>query len=333
MSAMSETGSPSYDRTPSRSLRGILMADGFLAPLLVKRRVDGIVLETHLRPEDEVHLYCGLTRLVNIALTGGSVSIKSHKTYTNQPCARRLFRPGQCKEVNGGDYLLDEWTVGEPGFASALETFLSSVEVASTQKKEGAIQARWSQIREPWIAFDKEAALSYPSEEERERQLCEAFSPWVDEARSELSALASRSHWKELPSPKKRLELDQIAVDPSGNLVLLEIKDSSVSSAEVYYAPFQLLHNVCEWHLALEAVRGSLQQLLDARVELGLTPGDLSPLSGGIRAAVGFGDDDRSDEVRRRYAEVLGIVNEHLPSVPQIETWAFAQGKTPVQIS
>ena len=65
------------------------------------------------------------------------------------------------------------------------------------------------------------------------------------------------------------------------------------------------------------------------RVELGLTPAGAPPVPGGISAAVGFGDDDRSEKVKRRYTEVLGIANVHLPpGVPAIETWMLAESRS-----
>ncbi len=48
---------------------------------------------------------------------------------------------------------------------------------------------------------------------------------------------------------------------------------------------------------------------------------------------MGFGADRRSAEVKRRYAEVLRIVNQHLPpEVPPIETWIIEQDAAPVQL-
>ena len=243
--------------------------------------------------------------------------------------------------MDRGDYFLDEWSIGEPGFAQALEVFLSGVQVEQRHLKEGAIQARWAQTRRPWIALDKEAALEYPTTEERTRQLAEAFDPSVYEAHRELCALAesrrsmpnSRSRWAMPPKPTKRLELDQLAVDSSGNLVLVEIKDASASAKTVYYAPFQLLQNTWEWHRALHTVRSSVQELIDARVGLGLSPPDVPPITGTLRAVLAFGEDMRSAEVKRRYCEVLGIVNRFLPAdVPPIETWCFKCGE-PVQVA
>ena len=333
---MSRVGGPVHDRVPSRQLRGLLASGGFLAPLLEKRTVAGVGLDVHLRRGDEVDLCCGLTCLVKSGRDGGSsVRVESHRTYASQLCASGLFRPGRSSATRGGKYVRGAWTVGEPDFAGALDRFLNNVRVAPRQTREGAVQARWSQTVEPWAIFDKEAALAYPSVQERRRHLSELFSASVDEARRELEALARsrrslrsrRDHWAMPPDPKDRLKLDQLALDPAGNLVLVEIKDASGSSPEVYYAPFQLLQNVWEWHFALDAVRGSLQELLDARAELGLTSEDAPPVTGGIRAAVGFGDDVRSEEVRGRYAQVLAIANGHLPpGVAAIETWVLAKG-------
>ena len=247
--------SPSYDRAPSPHLRQLLAPGGYLSPLRAERTLGGVDLEVHLRRCDEVHVYCGLTRLVTIGpSTRGKVKVKTHKTYATQSCARLLIRPGRAMKADRGNYHRDEWAVGEPGFAQALDVFLGSVRVDERQRKEGAIQATWAQIGDPWVAFDKEVVLGYPSEKVRTRQLLEAFEPSVDEAREHLCALAEarralpsrRDHWAMPPQQKTRLELDQLAVDSSGNLVLVEIKDTSSSAETIYYAPFQLLQNVWE---------------------------------------------------------------------------------------
>lgn len=183
--------SPSYDRAPSPHLRRLLEPGGFLAPLRAKRTLEDIDLEVHLRRRDEVHVYCGLTRLVSSGpSTGAKVWVKTHRTYAEQSCAKLLIRPSRRKEAGRGQYVSDEWRIDEQGFSYALDVFLGNVQVDRRQMKEGAIQARWAQIGEPWVAFDKEAALGYPSEKERTRQLREAFDPSVDEARRQLCAFA-----------------------------------------------------------------------------------------------------------------------------------------------
>ncbi len=341
-SAVIGTGAPCYDRVPSRVLKSLLASGGFLAPLLAKRERDGIELEPQLRPGDQVHLYCGLTCLVKCGpRRNGKVWVESHDQNAAQECANSLFRQVRAKQVGRGAYWRDAWTVDEPGFPEALERFLDGVKIGVRQQKERSIQARWARIWEPWIVFDKEAALSYPSIQERRRLMSEAFHPHVEEARNRLRALVRsrqslanrRQRWQIPPASKVRLKLDALAVDAEGNLVLLEIKDASGSSAEIYYSPFQLLQNIWEWHQALGSVRESVQNLLDARVELCLSPEGVARITGGLRAAVGFGDDERSDEMRRRYSEVLGIVNSLLPpNVSSIETWIL-KDRQPVRLT
>ena len=158
---MKDVVSPSYDRAPSERLRQLLSRDGFLSPLLAKRTVAGVDLEVHLRPADEVDLYCGLTCLVKGGRSqGGPVWIESHGRYAGQPCASGLFRPGRTKEVNRGNYRRDEWAVGEPGFARALDTFLGGCRGRSEANEGGggsgpggrgsASRGSYSTRRRPW---------------------------------------------------------------------------------------------------------------------------------------------------------------------------------------
>ena len=318
------TPSPAYDRLPSPELQALLSPGGFLAPLLAlsKRKVAYCHLDVHLRPDDKVIVYCGLTKLVDVCLKNGMAVVTSQDTYTRQPCAGNLFR---------------EWKTHEPGFEEALDNYLDNVSVAEAQTgREGGIQARWSRVTEPWIPFDRDAVLPYESEVVKAKAM--EFKE-VEEAYVQLGAIvASRrklpsrqDHWAELPKMKKSNEIDQIAVDPQGRLVIVELKDASAS--KVYYAPFQLLQYVWEWHSALDAVRDSLQRLLDAHVALGLTPASVPRNTGGIRAAIGFCDDVRSEKVKHRYERVLGVVNAHLPpGVSPIETWKLWVAGPPERI-
>ena len=185
---------------------------------------------------------------------------------------------------------------------------------------EGEVQSMWARVAEPWVPFDREAVLGGQGREhERVRAARTALE---DIAASQGKSPEHRASWSGPPSRGR--EIDQLPVDSDGRLVLLEIKDASAGNASVYYTPFQLLQYVWDWHEALECARGRLQDLLDARVELGLTPAPVSRLTGGIRAAVCFGIDTRTEELRRRYERVLEVANRHLPPcVPRIATWTL----------
>ena len=144
--------------------------------------------------------------------------------------------------------------------------------------------------------------------------------PAVEAAFHSIQAVAGDKRWKELKSGARKV--DQLAIDPEGRLVLIELKDAETNDDRLYYVPFQLLHYLWEWHGALEAVQSDLQELIKARATFGLMAAAVGKLNGGMRAAIGFGPDKRTAEVKRRYEIVIEIANDHLPpGVAPFETW------------
>ncbi len=314
---MATTQSITYNRAPSKELQALLQPKRLLEPLLAlnKRKHKDIELDVHFRPDDEIHVYCGLTKLLTVQrLKNGNVKAGAHLTYSEQPCARALLR---------------RWSANESGFGNALNTYLNSVKVKSRYiQGEGAVQLRWSRVMYPWLSFDREAVLRYENTAlpNQSREFSE-----VECVRAELENMKAGSRWGKL-SPQDGVELDQLAVDSDGRLALIECKEAS--AAKVYYAPLQLLQYVWEWHNALEEVREKLQELIDVRMELGLPPRSAARLTGGIRAAVCFGPDKRSAKVKNRTRIVLDVVNRNLPpGVPDIEIWAMDAGNSPEQLA
>ena len=295
---------PAYDRAPSRQFQELLSAGGFLSPLvgLNDREIDGCRHDVHFRAHNELHVYRGLSRLLAVRVDFGSeVTLTAHASYRDQSCARNFLR---------------RWRTYESGFSQGLERYLNEVAVSSEfLQAEGAVQDRWSRVNSPWTPFDREATLAGPHRAGRD------FAQ-VELALGELKQLVRVEDW---PVPSTTgTEVDQLAVDPEGGLVLLELKDASETSADIYYSPFHLLQCVWEWNDVLDEARSNLQAAIDARVRLGMTSGALPALRGGLRAAVGFGPDLRSPQVRHRYSLVLDVANRYLPGkVPPIETWAL----------
>ena len=301
-----------YRRAPSQELRGLLKPREFLAPVMALNRAKfkGTELDVHFRTNDKIQVYCGLTTILSVRLLRrpyGSVRVDADPKYMGQPCAK-------------GTGLFGRWRIGDARFIEAFESYLNVVKVnRSFTKGEGEVQSRWSKVSEKWIPFDREAVLAYESAEHRERT--KTF-PEVEAALESIQATARQRRWKEPELGAKGRKVDQIAVDPKGRLVLIELKDAKTNDYKVFYAPFQLLQYVWEWHRALEGVMVGLQELIDARVSVGLTPASIVRPTSGLRAIVGFGTDKRTDEVRHRYGMVLDIVNHHLPPhVPSFETW------------
>ncbi len=322
---MTDANMPTYKRAPSSDFMEFLKK-GLLSPLL--HLGDGTIAgrhhDVHLRIGNEVHVYTGLTRLVTAKLRRDrKIEVSAHETYAGQTCAEGLFRVWSEEDYEGRS------------FSIALSRYLEQVCVASRHtEKEGSVQTIWSRVTSPWTPFDREAVLSY--ENEQQARNSREFSE-VEQARLLLKTIAagrSGRRWQEPPSSGK--ELDQLAVDEKGNLVLIELKHAARvgNSAEIYYSPLQLLQYIHEWKRALGSlsIGRDLQELIDARVSLGLTP-EAPQLTGSLRAAVCFGNDGRSEEVKRRYYETLGIANAHLPSdAGPIETWKFEDGGEPEAI-
>ena len=322
---MTNANMPAYKRAPSSDFMAILK-EGLLSPLL--HLGDGTIAgryhDVHLRIGNEVHVYTGLTRLVTAKLRRDrKIEVSAHKTYVGQTCAEGLFRIWSEEDDEG------------QSFSIALSRYLEQVCVAPRHtEKEGRVQTIWSRVTSPWTPFDREAVLSYENEQQASNS--REFAQ-VEQARSLLKTIAagrSGRRWQEPSSSGK--ELDQLAVDENGSLVLIELKHAARvgNSAEIYYSPLQLLQYIHEWKRAMGSlsIGRDLQKLIDARVSLGLTP-EAPQLTGSLRAAVCFGNEGRSEEIKRRYYETLGIVNAHLPSdVGPIETWKFEDGGEPEAI-
>jgi hypothetical protein len=298
-------------------LIAVLAPGKLLSPLLARRVVAKLPCDVQLREGNHVHVYCGLTRLLDAEPVRGGVRVSAHATYRSQTCGADLFRV---------------WSLEEGGFADAAERYFSGVTVREANVGwEGAVQAAWGAVTNPWTPFDREAVLGYA---DTTAQTAGRAFPGIRAARKEVERIRTREKWAALPDGKVGAELDQLAVDDSGRLVLLELKHAGASASSVYYSPLQLLQYVHEWAKAFDSVRSALRALIDARKAIGLSPLNMPDLARGLRPVIGFGPDVRSPEVRARFEEVLSIANRHLPpDVSPIEVWTMTLAGRPIQVS
>ena len=300
----------SFPRAPSRQLQELLK-EGYLKPLLSlsKRNIGGCNLDIHFRSNDKVQVYCGRASLISVELKNDdTVIVSANESYKTEKYQGNLY-----------------WVLSEDdgSFWQELNNYLDDVPAHHRMMQgEGLIQDRWSCIEYPWVSFDRESGLKYNSAPERDK---ETSFPIVEEARNKIINIASQNGWEEPTEQLARRQIDRLGIDSEGNLVLGELK---VAKGSMYYSPLQLLEYIHEWYNAFKCklIRLHVGKLIDARRNLGLIP-DVPPLTGNIRAAVCFGEDNRSNEVKRRYDIVLGVVNQHLPPgvLRPIETWSLGK--------
>lgn len=314
----------SYERAPSEELCALLAPCQVLSPICDLHRnnveVQGLAVDVHFRGDDEIHVYCGLTRLFALKRKrrDGVLEVRADKKHGR---------------FGGEGSFFGKWRADDRGFIESMVDYLDNIQIDLRHRQEGRVQTRWSRVAEPWISFDREARLQYRSREVRNATIFEG----VESAYSSLCANYNKHRnnigkcrWAKIEKGARKL--DQLAVDTDGRLVLIELKDAEGGqSKEIYYSPFQVLQYVWEWHEALKnnapQLLAQVQSLLDSRVALCLTEAPAARLTGDIRAAVCFGQDRRSDEVRRRFRCVLNICNRHLPEgVEPIETWEYGVG-------
>ena len=107
-----------YERAPSAALSALLAPGGFLAPLtdLKDRKVAGLYLDVHLRADDEMHIYCGLTRLMNVRRNNsGTLKASAHRTFSRQACAKELLSTWKMSESEGFNKALGRLSAGREG--------------------------------------------------------------------------------------------------------------------------------------------------------------------------------------------------------------------------
>lgn len=279
-----------YARAPSANFQRELSPGGTLAFLVESGKAAGTRLDVHLRERDHLHVYCGLTRIIDLRFAGDRVILSAHPTYRDQ--APDLFRTWGAVEY--------------PSLRVAIRAFYSKVAVNRRfTTKEGSVQTALAHAPGlPWSTLDREAVIGYAS---TSLQKASRSFPAVARAREHASAVTVLAEKDCVPA-----ELDALAVTADGTLVLLELKHSQARSVALTQTPLQLLQYVWEWHTALPTLLPQLGNLLTARVAVGLTP-PLGNLSGRLSAAIMIDDGLISKEVAERLATVLQIANGYLP--------------------
>ena len=270
-------------------------------------------LDVHFRIDDTITVYCGDTRLLVVQRRDGSLALTVPKNNISEQYNEDLKGKKGRKIVKNkkGEPIYITWKTDESGFEDELDYYLGpeknnenrNVQVRTGRwiTGEALLHEKWAYVHEEWPEWPR---------------VVDSWTPFDREATLKNG----------LRRKKRGRELDQLAVDRDGSLVLVEIKVAEKAKPSDIK---QLSDYIEEWDWALrqskvrEDLQKDLQNLIDARKKLGLTPQDVPcpDLDRPIRAAICFGSEGLS-KIKSDFYEKLDAVNARLPKgVNPIEIW------------
>ena len=246
-----------YDRTVSSALLESLTSGpfGFLPRLARTQHLADLQLRGYPKTKRcWATLYCGLTKVLDVVERQGSIGLRGVRQQPAWTVAWEGFRP------------ISQWTADVPALEHYVDGAIRSVAARFTS--EGAVQAMLcTRASVLFSVIDREAVIGFSNTAEREatytrvrKQLHSAFPA------------APVSKW--LVPKSFGGELDLLAVDPAGRLLVIEIKPAS-STAGITWAPLQATF-YAELFRAWSTEHGtasvdSLESMLHQRISLGLT--------------------------------------------------------------
>ena len=255
-----------YNRTISNDLSFLLEENGQLRWLFdfVKKREDLDFLIGKNNSKEWISVYRGLTRIISITLKNNStIYIDGAETYKN-------ILPGLygSKSVNFN-------------FQNDIENLISQIEQNSKfdryykSEKEGYYQNKLSRIYgicgkpdDDFVIIDKEVVIGYSDNVVRTNILGEIQQKYKQLQR-EISADNPERYGKDLEKKSIGNELDFLALDKEGNILLMELKHGTNTSG-IYLSPLQIgmyadIHNKFK-----EELGDAVFEMLEQKQKIGL---------------------------------------------------------------
>jgi hypothetical protein len=228
-----------YDRTISDEFENLILENGGLRWLIdyVKSTEDIDFLIGKNNNIEWISLYRGLSRILRISKNPrvqdlGRIKLDADKAYME------LMPVLYNNNIN-------------TNFESNLENLLQRVRVNDrfksyyNNKKEGYYQNQISRRYgidglkdDPFVIIDKESVIGFQDNIEKDRIITPLKSPYK-ELQADISRIDSKRYGKDLQKKSVGNELDFVALDKNGNILLIELKDSSNTSG-IYLSPIEI---------------------------------------------------------------------------------------------
>lgn len=255
-----------YNRTISKDLSSLLEENGQLRWLFefVKNHKELDFLIGKNKSKEWISVYRGLTRIISITLKDNStICLDAAETYKNILPA--LYGS---KSINDN-------------FQNDIENLISKIEQNSQfdryykKKKEGYYQNELSRIygicSKPdadSVIIDKEVVIGYSSQVVKDTLFGDIQQKYKQLQR-EISAVNPERYGKDLEKKSIGNELDFLALDKEGNILLMELKHGTNTSG-IYLSPLQIgmyadIHNKFK-----EELGDAVFEMLEQKQKIGL---------------------------------------------------------------
>jgi hypothetical protein len=249
-----------YNRTISKDLSSLLEENGQLRWLFdfVKKREDLDFLIGKNNSKEWISVYRGLTRIISITLkNNNTIFIDGAETYKN-------ILPALYRSKSVDDKFQDD-----------IENLILQIEQNSQfdryykKKKEGYYQNELSRIYgicgkadDDFVIIDKEVVIGYSNQTVKDTLFGEIQQKYKNLQR-EISAVNPEKFGKDLYKKSIGNELDFLALDKDGNILMMELKHGTNTSG-IYLSPLQIglyadIHNKFKENLG-DAVFEMLEQ-------------------------------------------------------------------------
>jgi len=297
-----------YNRTISNKLSQLLEKGGKLRWLFdyVKNRADLDFLIGKNKGKEWISIYRGLSRILEITQLQNKSKIKLDANNAYKNIGVNIYgdrNPSVQFKVELDDLILK---------VSSLPQFNKYYD----NKKEGFYQNELSrkygicsQDTADFVIIDKEAVIGYRNQKAKNNIYGKIQNKYKI-LQSKISKLDSKLYGGDLQKKSIGDELDFLALDKDGNILLIEYKDGS-STSGIYLSPLQIgMYYDLFKKLTPSDLKMAVHEMLEQKKKIGLiNPNWKSPkISGNIIPILIISNYNYKSSGKERYEEIINFI-------------------------
>ena len=269
-----------YDRTLSNKFSKLIEPEGELRWLFdfVKRRPDLDFQIGKNNSKEWISVYRGLTRIISITYNTKCL-LNDRIQYINIDGADSYKLIDTSKAIN----LYGNRKAINLNFSNNLTKLLTEIDSNKdyaryyNNKKEGYYQTILSKDHGigcdsniPFVIIDKEAVIGYKNETIKSDKFINPLQNKYKKLQKKISSIDATRYGKDLDEKSIGNELDFVALDKEGNILLIEYKHGT-NTAGIYLSPLQIgLYADIFNAFPLIDLKASISSMFDQKQKMGL---------------------------------------------------------------